>query len=57
MQRQKTNEVWLENLAVHVITVLVLDRFADFIGDEVRTISTNLYDALYGFMWNVLWIG
>lgn len=26
---------WLEDAAVRLITVLALDRFADFIGDEV----------------------
>ena len=34
-QRNERNLEWLEHLAVNIIAVLVLDRFADFIGDEV----------------------
>ena len=42
LQRETASVAWLEDAAVRLITVLALDRFADFIGDEVsETIATS----------------
>lgn len=30
------NQLWLEDLAVRLVCVLALDRFGDFVSDEVR---------------------
>ena len=29
------NRKWLENMALHLLCVLALDRFGDFVSDEV----------------------
>ena len=29
------NQIWLESLAVKLVCVLALDRFGDYIGDQV----------------------
>ena len=34
---------WLEDVALRLVCVLALDRFGDFVSDEVRTIFTFQY--------------
>jgi len=34
---EAANQLWLEDVAVRLICVLALDRFGDFVSDEVRT--------------------
>jgi len=31
----KNNQIWLENMSIRLMCVLVLDRFGDYISDEV----------------------
>lgn len=34
-QMENANQLWLEDLATRLICILALDRFGDFISDEV----------------------
>lgn len=34
------NQLWLEDLAVRLVCVLALDRFGDFVSDEVILSNT-----------------
>ena len=36
---QLANHAWLEDLAIRLICVLALDRFGDFVSDEVRVMT------------------
>lgn len=44
-QLQIQNKKWLENMSLLLLCVMALDRFGDFVSDEVSVI------------WNVLWLG
>ena len=39
-QRETENQQWLEDAAIRMVCVFALDRFADFVSDQVR-LSTN----------------
>ncbi len=43
-QREKENQQWLEDAAIRMVCVFALDRFADFVSDQVRK-STNTYST------------
>ena len=34
-QMEAANQLWLEDVAVRLVCVLALDRFGDFVSDEV----------------------
>lgn len=40
LQLQNQNMKWMENMAVHLLCVLALDRFGDFVSDEVSDLGT-----------------
>lgn len=35
MQMTENNSAWLEDAAIRMLCVMVLDRFADFVSDQV----------------------
>ena len=41
-QMDTLNQLWLEDLALRLICVLALDRFGDFVSDEVGVLSILL---------------
>ena len=40
------NHLWLEDVTIRLICVLALDRFGDFVSDEVRTCFLGSVDKL-----------
>ena len=48
-QMEAANQLWLEDVAVRLICVLALDRFGDFVSDEViisGTVVRNLFRTI-----------
>ena len=39
------NELWLEDMSLKLLCVFALDRFGDFVTDEVRLQSSQLYNC------------
>jgi len=37
----QVNQIWLSDLALRLLSVIALDRFGDFVSDEV-SIQTNI---------------
>jgi len=47
-QREAVNQAWLEDACIRLLCVLALDRFGDFVTDEVRVcVCTYLCAYIY----------
>lgn len=42
IQHWEVNQRWLEDAAIRIVCVLALDRFADFVSDQVSSIDLFL---------------
>ena len=48
-QMEAANQLWLEDVAVRLICVLALDRFGDFVSDEVVIFGTLILNIFRCF--------
>jgi hypothetical protein len=52
------NAAWLEDVVMHLLCVLALDRFADYVSDQVPLdFATRTQSAAHGIVYSVcLWL-
>jgi hypothetical protein len=52
MAAVSANEAWLEECVIHLLCVLALDRFGDYVSDQVSRLpylTTTVYSPLKAF--------
>lgn len=59
LQMEESHQAWLEDLAVRLVCVLALDRFGDFVSDQVvapvrETCAQTL--GVYSITWHYLYV-